>query len=376
MKKMVLLSYLVLLAACDQLVDIADLLDDNNGTDSDSNSNTGLDTNDAGLDTNTWEDVDLTECSNYPQNTCSAVIGDGEPERCIADFNYGTTQAGNSGTCTDYCGYDKFVGVYGYNDNSSGAVQIPPAGLEASEPSVRMPSCDPNDTNYALHFQASGFVDWGAAIALDWGGPLTEWCNEEVHPGVLDCLGVTLEDSLYTIESAMSDVRCQRDNPNEEQAMEQCLMWGKYEKRTRDLSDYIGIGFWVLAMDDHEVTHLKVSFPIPATTRFYGNELLPDGEPKGCTDEDLDKANQCFNHYSQYISFNPNDRGKWVYKEVLFDQLEWSTDWGFQLDTLGYIQQQFPANESMGLALQADRDISSHELAYTNFYIDDIILLK
>ena len=329
-------------------------------------------------------DPDLSECPKYPDNTCAAVIAAGEPERCVADFNYGSCQAGNSGECADYCGYDKFVGVYGYNDTTEGASQIPKPNFTGSEAATKIKSCDPvsdDGANYALHFEASGFTDWGAGIGMDWGGPFTEWCDDTVHPRALECLYITQEDPKYTVEEAMLDERCARPNdPDEDHAMRQCLMWGKNEKRVRDLSAYVGIGFWVLTMDDHEAAQVKVNFPIPATTRFYGNELI-DGD--GCSDDDEPppgetdpNANQCFNDYAKYLNFNPQDRGKWVYKEVLFTQLEWSEDWGLQLDDLGYEKFQFPKTESIGLKWQIDRNIAFPELDYTNFYIDDVILLK
>ena len=366
--KLVMIAMLTAVAAFAVGCDNEDTTD-GNGTDNPNNP-------DGGPDGGEVIDVDLSECEEFADNTCAAVIAAGEAERCVADFGYGTCQAGNPGECENYCGYDKFVGVYGYNDTTEGATQMPEPNFEASEQAWPVAFCDPMNTgatNFALHFKASGYRDWGCGIGMDWGGPLTEACKEENNPGAIDCLWVTQEDPKYTIESAMEDPRCARDDAAAADLMRECLMYGKNVKNTRDLSAYIGLGFWVLAMDDHEAAQVKVNFPIPASTRFYGNELT-DGT--GCTDEDGNSETQCYNDYAKYVNFNPQDKGKWVYKEVLFTDLEWSEDWGFQLDTLGYEKNNFPTQDSIGFKWQIDRNIAYEVMPETNFYLDDVILIK
>jgi hypothetical protein len=353
---------------------------------SDPEGENGNNNPDGGPDGGGPENIDLSQCETYKDNTCAAVIAAGEPERCIADFGYGTCQAGNPGECDDFCGYDKFVGIYAYNDKTDGSVQIPEPNFTGSEPAVEIESCD-NNNNFSLHFKASSFLVWGSGVGLDWGGPLSEWSDDSLHPGVLSCLDITQEDPKYKVEEAMTDSRCARPNdPDEDYAMRMCLMTGKNIKQPRDLSDYLGIGFWVLTTEYHEAGQMKVNFPIPATTRFYGNELLEPifndtTTPKGCSEEEGIDGLQCFNDYFTMVPFDPADVNKWVYKEVLFDELTWSRDWGMQLDSpdlgLGYEEYQFPTDESIGLKWQIDYSGSDGSKYYgPDFYLDDIILLK
>lgn len=323
-------------------------------------------------------EIDISECAEEPDNTCAAKIEAGYGEDCVADFGYKTTQAGYKDN------YDLgYVGFYGYNDVTDGATMTPKPNYNGSEAAEKIVSCDINN-DYALHFVAEGYSGWGAGVGLNWGGPNNDNCDVE---GASDCLQLRIDDDHYALADAVADeTACGGENAD---AKIHCFKYGKNVHEPKDLSadpGYVGIGFWLLSTDKNESAALKVTFPIPATMRFYG-ELYDDEfgyEGKGCDedDDDADNANGCFNDFYTTVALevaplNPSaedNTNKWIYHEVLFDDLAISQWFGLDLGKhLG--MESFPREQSMGIKFQVDAN-SSSPISRADFYIDDVILLR
>jgi hypothetical protein len=243
------------------------------------------------------------------------------------------------------------VGFYGYTDGSEDGVLVPVPSSD-SEPAAAMRSCDPHN-DYALHLRAEGFVNWGAGVGMEWGGPPNPSCEA---PGALDCLQIGVDDMSFSLADAEEDPRCDTEEKLE------CLMYGKNLLEPRDLGEYEGIGFWVLATEDNEASSIHVNFPIPDTMRFYGE----------CSEEDGDPNTACFNDYYTTVSLSASDVNKWVFKTVMFYDLAISPYWGLQLGN----PDTFPTNLSMGIMLQIDVDFATGSIPYTDLYFDDLILMK
>ncbi len=298
--------------------------------------------------------VDVSACSTNPGTTCKDKIEAKDSLACVAGFDLGTNQAGNEDV-----GYD-YIGLYAYNDGSEGSKMTPEINNEGVGNAVSIPSCS-GEKNYALYFKAEGFVDWGAGVGMDWGGPPNSSCDVE---GAQECLNIGLEDPKFALSDAEKAEVCMGENADKKL---DCLKRGKIIKEVKDLSAYRGIGFWIMATEKNMAIAMKVTFPIPASVRFYGGET-------GCSDDDTPTNNDCFNDYFKIISL-PAKANTWEYKEVLFSEIGWSKDWGLQLDTLGYEQKNFPAKESMGIKFQIDSPYNQETFDFTELYIDDITLL-
>ena len=294
---------------------------------------------------------DVSAC--VPENTCQGKVAVGLNADCIADFGLGTNQAGHPED-----GYNTYIGVYSTRDQTPGGEVQPIPTLDEAASAARISSCD-SANDFAVHFTATGFIEWGAGLGIDWGGPPNASCNAE---GAMECFQVYVENEKFALADAEADPRCQGTNAA---ARLDCLKRGKVIKQPKDLSAYIGIGFWILATDKNQASTLKVTFPIPETVRFYGGE-------RGCSDDDGVPASNCFNDFYTTVSLNKNDTNKWVYKAVYFDALSWSEWWGLQLDTLGITS--FPPTASIGLKFQVDAVDGMFNSP--DFYIDDIIFLR
>ncbi len=261
------------------------------------------------------------------------------PSDCVANFELGSTQAGFQDE------YD-VIGFYAYNDHSEGSEMVPVPNPDDSEPAETLESCDPENDS-VIHVKGSAFVDWGAGVGMDWGGPLNPACDAE---GALDCLQIGIDDANFSLAEAEDNPACDAEEKLE------CLTTGKNIKQTKDLSDYRGIGFWVLRTDDSSASIIKVAFPIPDTVRFYGE----------CSDDDDDSSTNCFNDFASTIRLLSGELGMWVWKEVLFKDLKINEFWGLQLDL-----DSFPADQSIGIKFQVDADQGDFD-----FYLDDLILLR
>jgi hypothetical protein len=281
----------------------------------------------------------------------------------VADFESfdGTNQAG-SPAIQAALGYD-YVGFYAYNDGSAGSVMIPAINNDGVGDAKKIESCsDLGAENDAMYFSATGFVGWGAGLGLDWGGPHNTNCDVA---GALDCLQIGIDDTKFALATAEADQRCQDGSGNVDNTKIDCLMKGKVLKQPMDVSAYKGIGFWIMAGPNNQATEMKVTFPIPATVRFYGGAT-------GCSDDDTVDTNDCFNDYNKKIKL-PKDPNKWEYYQILFDEITWDTTWGLQLNTLGY--DKFPKNESIGLKFQIDSPYNAETFDATELYIDDVTLI-
>lgn len=276
----------------------------------------------------------LDDCD--AERTCNRLE---DPADCVANFELGTTQAGFKDE------YD-VIGFYAYNDHSEGSSMVPVPNPNDSEPAETLESCD-SEIDSVIHVKGSGFVDWGAGVGMDWGGPLNPACDAD---GALDCLQIGIDDANFSLAEAADDPACD----TEEKLT--CLTKGKNIKETKDLSEYRGIGFWVLRNDEASASVIKVAFPIPDTVRFYGECSEDDGEP----------STNCFNDFAATIRLLSDELGKWVWKEVLFKDLKINEFWGLQLDL-----DAFPADESIGIKFQVDADQGDFD-----FYLDDLILLR
>jgi len=310
-----------------------------------------------GGDTDSMAEWDLSECDT--SLLCSTLA---DPSDCVADFGLGTNQAGFPPD-----GYADYVGFYAYNDHTSDSM-VPKPNPDMSEPAEKTTTCDTLSPNYAndfaLHMTATEYVLWGAGVGMDWGGPSNPNCDEAQVPGALDCLQIGIDDDKFKVVDAEADPRCQNADGTVSEEKMDCLKRGKVIKQPRDLSAYVGIGFWILTTEENEATTVKVSFPIPDTARFYGE----------CTDDDDVSSNDCFNDYYTTVNLSKANAGKWVYKTVMFEDISWNIYWGLQLDTLGYGA--FPADLSMGVKFQVDTIAASGTFPKTDFYLDDITLIK
>ncbi len=124
------------------------------------------------------------------------------------------------------------------------------------------------------------------------------------------------------------------------------VFW-KEEVEPRDLSRYRGIGFWTLRRSD--MNSLGVAFPTPYTHPGFGY----------CEEDKGD----CYNDYSGYVIFEK--KNVWEYKEVLFEDLTMSDNWGYQPPD----GTPFPADQILGVKLNIDGNVPF------DFCIDEIRLI-
>jgi hypothetical protein len=264
------------------------------------------------------------------------------PEDCIADFENGTLQAGVNG---DYPN----VGFYAYTDGEDGTI-IPAINHDGAEPAEQMASSDPG-SEFVMHVKGDGFTRWGAGVGLFWGGPPNPACEAA---GALDCLQIGLDDMDFDLSEAENDPRCDTEEKLD------CLKYGKQLKATRDLSDYRGIGFWLMAGDDNAARTLQIHFPIPDTVRFQGE----------CSDDDRDHANDCYNDFIEVVGLPADAANQWTYHEVLLKDSSISPDWGLQT----WAGKPFPADLSLGIKFQFTNSNGSPQPF--DVYFDDIVLLR
>lgn len=289
--------------------------------------------------------------------TCAGNLDN--PEDCIANFELGTTQAGFLGTYNN-------VGFYGYNDKTSGATMIPKPNNYDSEDAAKKKNCDSTD-DWVLHFAGEGFAEWGAGIGMDWGGPLNPNCETEE---ALECLEIGYADPNFLIADAEKDARCQDESGEVDSVKMRCLIHGKNLKEMRDLTEYKGIGFWVMRINKDATPQFQVNFGIPETTRFLADPYLAEEYQMdyttyegGCSDDIGDESKKCFNDFSKTIRL-PSDLNKWMYQEVLFANLV-TASWGLQLPFTS-----FPVTRSIGIKVQVAQN------ATFDFYFDDFRLMK
>jgi len=322
----------------------------------DSDDNKSSDVEDGGDEKDSDEikaDWDLSACE--PAKLCSGLD---DVKDCVADFGLGTNQAGYPPN-----GYERYVGLYAYNDHEVGSSMVPKPNPDNSEPAVKTLTCDDDNNEFALYMKAEGFTNWGAGVGIDWGGDPNPDCDE---PGALDCLQIGIDNDKFLLADAEKDERCQNADGTVSEKKISCLTKGKVIKEPKDLTAYAGIGFWILTTEENEASSMKISFPIPDTTRFYG----------ACSDDDGLDSTKCFNDYATTVNLAKKDAGKWVYKEVLFSDTSWSIYWGLQLDKLDYEAYKFPKDKSMGIKFQVDSVQADGSFPKTEFYMDDITLIK
>jgi hypothetical protein len=164
-----------------------------------------------------------------------------------------------------------------------------------------------------------------------------------------------------------ADPRCRGDDAEHTAAMINCLKFGKVLKETKDLSGYTGMGFWLLATESNQATSVKVSFPVPESVRFLHERFRDDG--KGC--DEAVPGDACFNDFATTVPVQRRDANKWVYHEVLFDELAYAS-WGYDLSKVGYLK--FPRDRSIGIKFQVDKPQGS-DFPKTDIYLDDIVLI-
>jgi hypothetical protein len=320
---------------------------------------------DGDTDSDADSDINLDDCD--AAKTCAGKIAAGNPEECIADFGLGTNQAGYPPD-----GYSTYVGLYAYNDLTSTMLPVP--NYFASEPAEEITSCDTGN-NFALHFVADAFTGWGAGVGMNWGGPANANCKDP-DP----CLQLRIDDDHYTLADAQADTTACPD-----EAAIDCFKYGKNVYEAKDLSAYAGIGFWTLSSPTNTTGTLKVTFPIPATMRFYSEKYDSTFGYGGvtCDEEDDDAGNNCYNDYYTTVSLaiaptNPtaeDKTNKWIYQEILFDDIAYNPWWGLQLEDIAASYAAFPKTQSMGIKFQIDASAEAN-MTYTDFYIDDITLIK
>ncbi len=302
---------------------------------------------DAGMDLDTDERLSLCD----PERTCAGLK---QAEDCVASFELGTTQGGFTGL--EAAGWPSdypFVGFYAYNDYSESGIMFPERNGTEPGPAEAIRSCGTD--GYAMHVVGNDlWVDWGVGLDLFWGGPPNPACEVD---GALECLEAFMEDDRLRLEQIQALPECD----TEEKVT--CATRGEFLKEPRDLSGYRGLGFWLLAQPDNDASVIDVQFPIPATTRF---ESDPEED---CNNDDASSENDCFNDFTANISLSPVDVGRWVYKEVLFEDLAQNPHWGFRLPE----GTPFPPEQSIGLSFMFGNVVNSEAF---DFYIDDIILLQ
>lgn len=283
-----------------------------------------------------------TACNAYPnRGYCAPSLtcdGLDLPDDCIANFELGTIQAGFEGN------YGA-VGFHAYSDGSEYGTMEPVPNFWDAEPAVCMGGCGETD-GYVLHMSGEGFTNWGAGVEMYWGGPHNPSCDVD---GAMDCLGIAEDDPNFYLEKAAADPRCDTEEKLD------CLTRGPVLLEPRDLSDYVGIGFWVARTHESSASLIKVLFPIPDTMRFYG----------ACSEDDDDSGTGCFNDFATTLRLSNAEVGKWVFKYILFEDLAINPYWGLQLDI-----PEFPREESLGIKFQVGQN------QIFDFYIDDIILLR
>ena len=331
---------------------------DDEDTDDDNENDTGTEPEgDGGDDSEEGPTVGpiTSECDD--SKICSGLE---ETSDCIANFELKTTQAGFYGT------YDN-IGFYGYNDKTPGGEMIPEPNNVESEPAEEVKGCDKAD-DWVLHMSADGFTGWGAGIGMDWGGPANPDCETAE---ALECLEIGYADPNFLIADAEEDERCQTDGETDPVKM-RCLLYGEKIKEPRDLSDYVGIGFWVLRVDEDSTTKMQVNFGIPETTRFLADPELAEEYriesltyEDGCSDDVGQDNMKCFDDFQAQFRFSNDNLNKWVYKEILFEKLG-TKGWGLPLD-----YDAFPRTRSIGIKFQ-----TTGPGEYVDFYIDDIHLIK
>lgn len=351
----------------DELIDVVGAGDADGDTDGDTDADADIPDPPANV---------LLDCESNIAHTCAAVIEAGNGEDCIADFGWEDSNLGFTNQAGFKDNYNLgYVGFYGYNDVTPGAVQIPTPNYFAAEPSAEIESCDTNNDS-ALHFYASGFSGWGAGVGLDWGGEENPDCAVD---GALDCLQLRIDDDHTPLAVAEASDVCQTNGAVDE-AKINCFKYGKNINAPKDLSEYAGIGFWILATESNFKDKLKVAFPIPLSMRFYGEyyaEELGYGDVHCDEDDGLD-GTKCYNDYALTIDLpvaGDSDVNRWIYHEVLFGEIATSTIFGVQpADDVGASYVNFPKTQSMGIKFQADTWQAL--MADTDFYIDDVTLLR
>ena len=336
----------VLTAACDNA-------DTGKGT------TTGTEQGDGGSHSDALQ-FNRTNCD--PSKLCTGLE---HPEDCVANFELGTAQAG-------FEAHGAFTGFYGYNDLTPGATMIPERNNDGSEPAVEGETCD-GEGRYMLHVSGSGFAEWGAGIGLDWGG--TDNPNPDCESdGALACKEIADADPNFLLAEAEADDRCRDENGEIDPVRMRCAIHGKQLKQIRDLSAYRGIGFWIARTDDTSDVMLKVNFGVPETTRFLTDPTLKQAYRRtdgvavyegGCSDDDGDDTTKCYDEFSANVRLVDSDIGKWVYKEVLFEELT-TGGWGIPLP-----YDSFPPNKSTGIKFQ-----TTGPDTYFDFYIDDIHFIR
>jgi len=327
---------------------------------------------DADADGGTPGEPDLSDCDST--KTCAGLA---TPSDCIADFGY----VNEKGVTTNQAGYKDdynlgYVGFYGYNDVTEGATQLPVPNYFSSEPAEEIKSCDANN-DYALHFYVEGFDGWGAGVGMDWGGDENADCEVD---GALDCLQLRIDNDHTALSTAEGAAACQNDDGSVNEAKINCFKYGKYLNAPKNLSDYKALGFWTLTTDSNENDTLKVTFPIPASMRFYG-EYYNDTfnyDGKACSEDDEPSTNDCYNDYYATVSLptsGEDDINKWVYHEISFNDLKLNS-FGLQLadeTVFGPSYTHFQPTQSMGLKFQVDT--WQAPIATADFYLDDVTLI-
>ncbi len=314
-----------------------------------------------------------TECDT--DKLCSALDN---PIDCVADFSYGTNQAGYPGIAgtgvdglyaPDSQYYDSdypYVGIYSYNDYSwqtSDAEMIPVKNNTQSGPAEKLKSCA-GDDDWVLHAKGNDlWTDWGVGLALDWSGENNPACYEE--DGVTEdaesiaCWEKFLEDDRIKLADIQKLDECDTERKIE------CATRSKRYKDVRDLSAYKGLGFWILTTPDNAISVIDVHFPIPATTRW--ESAGADGDE--CDNEDATDSNDCYNDFAANVNLAPDEVNKWVYKEILFKNLAQNPHWGFQFDE----GTSFPPTQSIGIKFQFGNAAGPESF---DFYLDDIRLIR
>jgi len=247
---------------------------------------------------------------------------------------------------------------------------IPAPNNYDSEPAVKVKSCDESN-KWVLRMSGKGFTDWGAGIGMDWGGPANPDCETEE---ALECLEIGYADPNFLIADAEKDPRCQDKDGKPDVVKMRCLIHGKNYKETRDLSDYKGIGFWVLRVDPDSAPAMQVNFGIPETTRFLADPHLAEEYRRddvtyenGCSDDIGIENQKCYNDFAATFRVLNTELNKWVYREILFEDLKYNSGWGLQPKQYT----SFPAGKSVGMKFQTPGASENFD-----FYFDDIHLIK
>jgi hypothetical protein len=175
------------------------------------------------------------------------------------------------------------MGVYTFHDGTGTMIPDPSAGAEGQ--TTAMDACSPN----VLCIEGTtAFEHWGSGFRMDFAH----------SPGAND-----------------------------------------YNRVTRDLTGYRGVGFWGLLLEG--VAAMKVGFPDPNTdpasgTCFDATVEIPIWE-ENVGREPSEKMQDCENDWGKSVLLEKN---KWVYYEITFDQIAISPHWGVQVQDQGLLQDQ------------------------------------